>query len=250
MASSLLRSETAADPGSAKHKAPVEPSSLRSSLDVGDVHVEEGEETKAFLGAAEGDGDGSDEDDTQVHRRSKLFRCLLQAVTSLLCLGVLFASYDLYRAAGSSAPVRDETHARPCGNDAITARNRGCMFDPISIAWLPDACHDFDLTKEFLAVERWHYWTRPGTADAMSLANVMQGQHSTLFVSETYLRHRCVFAWKKLHRAVMNATSVDGYTADWDGMMECEELFRDGRADGGGLHEVTVGYPACRDSFT
>ncbi len=233
----------------ANHKAPIEPSSPRSSLDVGDATVEEAmEETKAFLDTA---GDNEEDGDSEHDQGSKLFRCLLQVVASLLCLGVLFAGYDLYRAstAPSIASPEQTPQLRHCGNDAITARNRGCMFDPISIAWLPESCHDFELTKEFLAVERWHFWTRPDTSDAMSLANVMQGQHSTLFVSETYLRHRCVFAWRKLHRAVLNSTAVDAYTTGWDGMMECEELFKDGRTDGGARYEVTVGYPECRAEF-
>ena len=202
------------------------------------------EETKAFLATP---CDSGGDDQSEHVKGPKSFRCLLQAVVSLLCLGVLFAGYDLYRASTApSVPSPEETlQLRPCGNDAITARSRGCMFDPISIAWLPESCHDFELTKEFLAVERWHFWTRPDTSDAMSLANVMQGQHSTLFVSETYLRHRCVFAWRKLHRAVLNSTAVDAYTTGWDGMMECEELFKVGRSDGGARYEVTVGYPAC-----
>ncbi|UNI23114.1 hypothetical protein JDV02_008952 [Purpureocillium takamizusanense] len=233
----------------ANHKAPLEPPSPRSSLDVGDAAVEEAmEETVAFL-APPGDGKEGEDGYPKHLDGSKLFRCLLQVVASLLCLGVLFAGYDLYRASVAASvwsPV-ENAQVRPCGDSPLTARNRGCMFDPIAMAWLPDACHDFELTKEFLSVQQWHYWKRPDpTSNSISLANVMQGQHSTLFVTERYLRHRCVFAWRKLHRAVLNSTSVDGYATDWDGMMECEGLFKDRRVDDGALHEVSVGYPACR----
>ncbi|RCI09915.1 hypothetical protein L249_8393 [Ophiocordyceps polyrhachis-furcata BCC 54312] len=220
--------------------------SRKSSIDVGEVNnnnnnnssTDSQQETKAFLTPPD------DDDHHHPDRPSNIFRRLLQGVTLLLSLGLSLAAYDLYRTA--TASQLDD--AGPCGADPLTARSKACLFDPIAMAWLPDRCHDFELTREFLEAEHWQYWTDSGGGRAISLANVYQGLHSALFVNEAYLRHRCVFAWRKIHRAIINDTAVDGYVTDWDGILECEKLFDVGSGSHDEmLYEVKVKYPTCTD---
>ncbi|RDA86742.1 hypothetical protein CP532_4164 [Ophiocordyceps camponoti-leonardi (nom. inval.)] len=233
------------------HHAKPDHGSPKSSIDVGEASnssTDLQQETKAFLASPEREGRVLDQDEEAAdsNRLSSIFRCVLQVVTLLLSISLLFAAYDLYRTA---ATPRELENDGPCGSDPLTARSRGCLFDPIATAWLPNQCHDFQLTKEFLEAEHWQYWTDSSGERAISLANVYQGLHSVLFVSESYLRHRCVFAWRKIHRAIVNATAVDGYVRDWDGILECEKLFEGngGGSSGEMLYEVRVKYPTCTE---
>ncbi|PHH63513.1 hypothetical protein CDD81_5794 [Ophiocordyceps australis] len=225
------------------HEEQDSPPSLspRSSLDVGEAGVSNGSDLEARAFLQQPQRSQSHQPPRKPSRASTIFLLLLQTTVSLLSLGVLFAGYDLFRAASTPTP-KPATH--PCGTEAKTARGLKCMFDPIAVAWLPAECHDFALTGEFMAVQKWHYWAEAEGGETLSLANVMQGQHGVLYVEEEYVRQRCVFAWRKLHGAVVNGTAVDGYTVDWEGLMECEEVFRGRRGDGG-RREVKVRYPSC-----
>lgn len=173
------------------------------------------------------------------------FRRALLIISSVLCVVAALAAYDFYRTFEASQSLNDASFLSPCGNDPNTARFKGCLFDPVSIAWLPHDCHDFDLTREFMALEKWQFWTQPSAGHSISLANVMQGRHSSLFVQKTFLQNSCNFAWRKSHRALMNRTAVDGYTVDWHGLLDCEELFKKSGGDEDILHEVKVRYPSC-----
>ncbi|RDA89730.1 hypothetical protein CP533_6853 [Ophiocordyceps camponoti-saundersi (nom. inval.)] len=234
---------------SSRH-AQIDHGSPKSSIDVGEAtnnSTDSQQETKAFLASPERGSQllNQDEEAVDSGRSSNIFRCVLQVITLLLSLGLLFATYDLYRTVKTPPELEP---ARPCGVDPLTARSKGCLFDPIAMAWLPNQCHDFPLTKEFLEAEHWQYWTDSGGSRAISLANVYQGLHSVLFVNEVYLRHRCVFAWRKFHRAIINDSAVDGYVTDWDGMLECEKVFKgSGESHGKILYEVKVNYPDCTD---
>ncbi|PHH93027.1 hypothetical protein CDD83_2137 [Cordyceps sp. RAO-2017] len=234
----------------AKPKDASDHTSPRSSIDAGEANnsAEFQQETKAFLAPPERGEDVDQEEAIDPGHRSKIFRCVLQVIILLLSLGLLFAGYDLYRAitaSRASASLESSDQPRPCGDDPLTARSKGCLFDPIAMAWLPNECHDFELTKEFLEMEHWQFWAQPVDGQAFSLANVYQGLHSALFVRESYLRHRCVFAWRKIHRAIINTTAIDGYATDWDGIRKCEELFKGSEGDDKVLHKVNVGYPTC-----
>ncbi|KAK2589588.1 hypothetical protein QQS21_012738, partial [Conoideocrella luteorostrata] len=177
---------------------------------------------------------------------SGIFRRALQAVIVLLVIVALSAAYDLHRVSTGSPSSNTASSSGVCGSDPVTARFRGCMFDPISVAWLPQECHDFDLTREFLELEKAQFWTKAEAGEQpISLANLMQGRHSSLFVRKSYLQYRCVFAWRKSHGAVKNETALDGYTTDINELMKCEKLFQDTEGDDERLHQVTVRYPTC-----
>lgn len=224
-----------------------EPSGLgssRSSVDVGNAGLLAQEEKTFPLLDKHGELDRQ-ADAPDRRAPSGVSRKLLQVMTLLLFILALSAAYDLYRVSIGSLSPNTASSSGACGSDSVTARFRGCMFDPVSIAWLPQECHDFDLTREFLELEKGQFWTEAGAVGPISLANVMQGRHSSLFVRKSYLRNRCIFAWRKLHRAVKSETALDGYTTERNGLMECETLFQDTEGDEEGLHQVAVRFPTC-----
>lgn len=238
--------------------ASLEYSRAPSSVDVSEeIDLDdEGHELTAFLSSPVSHSAAIDSRE----KISRSFRLTLRIVLSTLTLGLFFSAYDLYRAVYTDAwsPTPDPAimkQQHPCGTDAREARLAGCFFDPISVAWLPSRCHDFELAAEFgkldVAGDGWQYWESGDGLDSgvpISLENVMQDQHTELWVRESYLRQRCTFTWRKLHRAILGPGEfVDAYTAGWDGVIECEELLAIGRwrADHDVLRRVEVGFPSC-----
>ncbi|PHH78508.1 hypothetical protein CDD82_3017 [Ophiocordyceps australis] len=148
--------------------------SRRCSLDVGEAELSQVSDPEARAFLHQPHCSQAQHPPRKPSRSSTIFLLLLQTIVSLLSLGVLFAGYDVFRAA--STPVHIAApHA--CGTEAKTARDLNCMFDPIAVAWLPVECHDFNLTGEFMALQKWHYWAAAEGGETLSLANVMQGQH-------------------------------------------------------------------------
>ena len=150
----------------------------------------------------------------------------------------------------SSAALQDMTseEASPCGNDANTARSLGCEFDPLTFAWLPPRCYDYNLTAEFLQVQEWQWWRqRPdGSRRQLSLVNVMQSSDTTLYVTWEYHRQHCTYLWLKMHRAMMSGAPIDGVsmmdiiTDVCDGVLRAKTELNDTSVPG------YVRYPSCK----
>jgi hypothetical protein len=104
--------------------------------------------------------------------------------------------------------------ASPCGTNANEARDRGCNFDPLTFAWLPQACYDYNLTAEYLQLQDWQWWREQpdGSRRQLSLINIMQGSDETLYVTWEYHRQHCVYLWLKMHRAALAGNPIDGVT--------------------------------------
>lgn len=186
-------------------------------------------------------------------RNGRIWRLIIQMLAIILTFAAVFLTLQTIRTIQQRKSDVDEKKLeeidpKPCGTDPSTARFSGCYFDPISFAWLPPDCHDFSLTAEFLKTDHWRFWTDadPNT-QSISFADVMQGRHSSLFVTEEYHRQRCVFAWRKLHRAIMNGTKVDSYVVSFDELIMCDDLLMERGKGEEKRKEAVVGFYSCLD---
>jgi len=138
--------------------------------------------------------------------------------------------------------------ASPCGDNPITARERGCEFDPLTFAWLTPECYDYNLTAEFLKLQDWQWWrVKPdGSRRQLSLINIMQSSDETLHVSWEYHRQHCAYLWIKMHRAMLSGSPIDGVTMLDIITNVCDGVFRSKRD----LNDTSVpGYirfPSCK----
>lgn len=116
---------------------------------------------------------------------SSTLRFFLKSTAVMLALGVVF-SFSTMASPNLTLNYPSPTRMKfslspsqsPCGGDPKSARDALCYFDPVTVAWLPSECHDYELTAEFWKEKERHFYARPGAL--LSLANVMQGQHMTL----------------------------------------------------------------------
>jgi len=177
---------------------------------------------------------------------------------AILSIGILLLSakilsmryHNLENANLSSPALLDmsPSEASPCGNDANTARSLGCNFDPLTFAWLPPQCYNYNLTAEFLQLQDWQWWRQreDGSRRQLSLINVMQGSDETLYVTWDYHRQHCAYLWLKMHQAIMEGAPIDGVamldiiTGVCDGVLRSKRDLNDTSVPG------YIRYPSCK----
>lgn len=138
---------------------------------------------------------------------------------------------------------------RQCGSNPTTALANGCTFDILAFAWLPPACQDMDLTKEFLARDQWSWFATPlpdTERDSIPLSLVQEGIQGDVFISYTYATTQCEFLWRKLQRHVDKTGSkwADEYVLDQSLLMGCTSLQSRNRSTE--FIPMFVRYPNCR----
>lgn len=148
----------------------------------------------------------------------------------------------------TSNTIVNKTENQPCGSDAISARHAGCLFDPLTFAWLPPACYDWNLTSEFLDLQDWEYYRQhpDGSRRQLSLINVMQSTDEVLYVSWEFHRQHCAYLGLKMHRAMLERRPIDGVS-----MMEattgvCEDVLRSKREGNDTSVPGYIKYPSCK----
>jgi hypothetical protein len=148
--------------------------------------------------------------------------------------------------AASSTPI-----VLNCGPTASTALSLDCIFDLLSFTWLPAPCYDAELTGEFLAAQPWRWFADANGTEEVSLAEASRGTRD-LYVTRGYHQAHCAFAWRKLHRAVLNDESGwDGYVGKYEHTVHCAGVLMRGEEKGGGEKEnevntvIRVKFPNC-----
>lgn len=140
------------------------------------------------------------------------------------------------------------TEETPCGSTANAARSAGCLFDPLTFAWLPPACYDFPLTSSFLALQEWEYYRLlpDGSQRQLSLINLMQSSDEVVYVSWEFHRQHCAFLWLKMHRAMLERRPIDGVSM-MDIITEvCDGVFRSGREGNDTSVPGYIRFPSCK----
>lgn len=137
------------------------------------------------------------------------------------------------------------TEVSPCGKDPLTARNNGCYFDPLTFAWEPPRCYDFNLTAEFLSKQQWKWYRDANASRLLSFETIQTGDYGSIYVSWEYHRQRCAFTWMKMHRAILYGFALDGVSADEGHLAECESVMREDRDLEMTSIPLVVQYPSC-----
>ncbi|PVH91311.1 hypothetical protein DM02DRAFT_705397, partial [Periconia macrospinosa] len=99
----------------------------------------------------------------------------------------------------------------PCGTTPEEALSRGCDFDLITTAWLPPSCIDYELMHEFSRNYAWRYFRDPeGTQTFPEEPIVLGHQVDPIWTTNAWHSTHCLYMWKKLNRALVRRTRVDG----------------------------------------
>lgn len=110
-----------------------------------------------------------------------------------------------------------------CGSSRDEAKSTGCHFDPMSFSWLPTDCYDAELTKSFLGLKEWQWFTDADGSPAPH-ESVLRGDYDELFVSWEYHLLHCTYTWRKMHRALLRGKPVDNYIGKYNHTAHCEMM--------------------------
>lgn len=157
-------------------------------------------------------------------RRPLASQCITAAkllgVAALAVASTLTVTQGLHR-----GPLSPET----CGTSPEEALGRRCHFDVMSFSWLPSRCFDSELSDQFMGSRNWTWYADIDGTIIEPYDSVATGQHDCLFVTQEYHLFHCTYMWRKMHRAVLSATPLDGYIGDYHHTSHCEgQLVRQG----------------------
>lgn len=152
---------------------------------------------------------------------------LISVVTAILVIAfiVLLVPLSSCAASTTSTPIPrdalDVVSLKPCGKTRDEALARGCQFDLMSFVWTPPACHDKELLDDFLSLRNWTWYHDIKATQVADEHLVHQGKFDHLYVTWEYHKVHCAYMWRKLHRAMMSGSRVDGYIGNSNHTRHC-----------------------------
>lgn len=184
----------------------------------------------------------------QRHRWAFLFGILttILAVASILLLVPIASCTASTKNVFIPPDVPSTAVLEPCGKTHDEALARGCQFDLMSFVWTPPACHDKELLEDFLSLRNWTWYHDIEGMHIADAAQVRQGIFEHLFVTWEYHKVHCAYMWRKLHRAMMSGSPVDGYIGISNHTRHClSQLDRKGIDSQSVNTHIIQKFPAC-----
>ncbi|KAL8791652.1 MAG: hypothetical protein Q9195_005735 [Heterodermia aff. obscurata] len=164
---------------------------------------------------------------------------LLQTTTLLICTAILSLSLLPHpsppspRTQQASIPLgmtrinpSSPPALQPCGTTATTALASGCIFNLLTMAWLPPACLDRDLSAEFheaVGAEPFYYdeaATRR-IPDHGALAELPLGVKS--WTTRRYHVFHCAYGWRMVHRVLERGGRLESGLAGYHHTEHCTD---------------------------
>lgn len=132
-----------------------------------------------------------------------------------------------------SGPLSWSQHfeALPCGKTPEEARARGCEFDMLVTAWLPQRCIDRELVDEFMAMGNWQFYTRlHGTEEDKYDSydpDFLGSVNRTIWTTRRWHVTHCLYMFKKMNRGLVNGWTVDAEAVSEPHTEHCMKTFNE-----------------------
>nr|XP_036580492.1 uncharacterized protein CTRU02_09722 [Colletotrichum truncatum]KAF6788404.1 hypothetical protein CTRU02_09722 [Colletotrichum truncatum] len=129
---------------------------------------------------------------------------LLASLFAIAVIAGLAARYDTPKPSHTNIepPYRYdkvEPRVRRCGHTASEARSHGCIFSPVSFAWLPPSCVDAELDAEIRTHPDWVLYADLNKTRVKSETEWAADNSKTWLTNRAHMLH-CVFSWRRMHR--------------------------------------------------
>jgi hypothetical protein len=121
-----------------------------------------------------------------------------------------------------------------CGNSVAEAIARGCTYDELAVAWLPDHCRDVPLLSQFLVAGdgpagqwlHWRYPNRTGLLTDKEVATMADDpSHPKFYSSGTWHLIHCIYYWRKQIRQRNSGVVIEPRYNNINYIMACAETF-------------------------
>ena len=134
----------------------------------------------------------------------------------LLAISITLGSFNV-----SLLPMTDVSH---CGNSTEEARALGCIYERVTMSWVPPACYDATLDDEWNHFGNWSLFDDPSATIPLSVEQVKSGEYEMLYTDVEWHLSHCTYAWKKMHRAFSEKRPLDSPTWKYAHTEHCSRL--------------------------
>ena len=161
-----------------------------------------------------------DEEGGEKHHRTRtstllsIFRDKLPIL--LLAISIMFGSFNVML-----LPMTNITH---CGNSTQEARSLGCIYERVTMSWVPPECYDATLDDEWNSFRNWTLFDDPSATNPLSTEQVKSGAYEMLYTDVEWHLNHCTYAWKKMHRAFLEKRPLDSPTWKYAHTKHCSRL--------------------------
>ncbi|KAF2277338.1 uncharacterized protein EI97DRAFT_432215 [Westerdykella ornata] len=111
-----------------------------------------------------------------------------------------------------------------CGESAVEARVRGCLFDPMMQLWLPPACYNRENSEAYLYKNKWKWYADIQATIEIPDSVMRLGEQEVAFMDESYHRHHCIFTWENMVHALRNRLPMVEEMMSMEHVMHCHKV--------------------------
>lgn len=118
-----------------------------------------------------------------------------------------------------------------CGSSVAEAISRGCQYDELAVAWLPDRCRDEALLRQFVVAGdgpggQWLHWQYPNRTGLLTDKEIAQFPSTKRFYSSgRWLVVQCIYQWRKQIRQRNSGVVIEPRYNNINYIMRCADVF-------------------------
>ncbi|KAL7778433.1 hypothetical protein CFE70_007933 [Pyrenophora teres f. teres 0-1] len=144
--------------------------------------------------------------------------------------------------------------AKLCGNSPTEAEAAGCVFDLMTVSWLPLECYDGELTTKFMEEEPWNFYlsnsTRPEALpeERTQIPSLKTISKTTelMWTDRRFHVFHCIYGWKMMHRAIERGWKMESSLATYHHTEHCSDTLANTSVPlESVVTRVEISYPAC-----
>lgn len=175
--------------------------------------------------------------------RPSLRYLLLSFITAALVLSVAIG-VDIYlRVRWQAQYPFGLEHRFQCGESAAEAKALGCIFELMTVSWVPPECHDEELNQEFRSVRDWHFYKDLEGSQEIGEAELSE-MTVLAFGTNEFHRMHCGYSWMKMHRALKRGGRIEAGISYYKHTTHCADMYRPANMSAIGT-DVRIGYQSC-----
>ncbi|KAI1535465.1 hypothetical protein A1F96_10295 [Pyrenophora tritici-repentis] len=121
--------------------------------------------------------------------------------------------------------------AKLCGSSPAEAEAAGCVFDLMTVSWLPLECYDGELTTKFMEEGPWNFYlsnsTRPEALpeERTKIPSLEAISKTTelMWTDRRFHVFHCIYGWKMMHRAIERGWKMESSLATYHHTEHCSD---------------------------
>ncbi|KAL1640936.1 hypothetical protein SLS58_006552 [Diplodia intermedia] len=144
--------------------------------------------------------------------------------------------------------------AQPCGSSPAEAEAAGCIFDVMTVSWLPAECYDGELTAQFIEDGPWTFYLSnstlpeapPHEREAIPSLDAVGRTTELMWTDRRFHVYHCIYGWKMMHRAVERGWKMESSLASYHHTEHCADTLANTTVPMDAvITRVDLSYPAC-----